>query len=542
MTTPAALPASANAPLPAAIAALATRASEALARGRPDEAVAPLDEALSLLPGHPQLLRLCGLLEYARGHVGNAIGLLEQAQRLQPQDAATLNDLGSALARAGRLDEAIAMFRHAATLQPQRLDARINLGRALDQHGDAAAALRAFDEALAIDPHHLAVRVLRADSLKTLGRIAEAQAALRAVVSDDADCAPAWIALANIGALRGDRAGLAKIARLHAKPNNAPAQRIELAFAYASVLESAALFAHAHAVFVEANAAKRRSVSWNAEAVSALIDAILAAFASAPIEASSSSRGSAMIFLVGMPRSGSTLAEQILAAHPEVAGGGEREEIAALLQVESRRRGARFPDWVGAAADADWARLGDEYLARTARWRADRTRLTDKTLANWQTVGAIRRMLPGARIVHCVRDPLETCWSCYKHHFGEAQFFTYAVDELAAFFHDSQRAMRVWNERHPGVIHVHRHEDLLDDPERSVRSLLAHCGLSFDPACLRSHEVEREVHTASSVQVRLPLQRTMPLAERYGELLDPLRRALATAASGSVTEDSARGS
>ena len=237
-----------------------------------------------------------------------------------------------------------------------------------------------------------------------------------------------------------------------------------------------------------------------------------------------------------MPRSGSTLAEQIIAAHPSAKAGGETGLIAQILQAESSRRRVRFPYWVVDATDADWSRLGDSYLARIEEAKGDAALFTDKTLTNWQTLGAIRRMLPGSHIVHCLRDPLETAWSCYKHNFSADQLYSYDFAELAAFFADSQRAMGAWTERHPGWIHRHRHEDLLANPESATRALLAATGLPFHPACLRFHEAEGEVRTASAAQVRAPLSADMSIAVRYGALLDPLRDALA--ARGIVTRAS----
>lgn len=509
-----------------AAAALAQRAQHALERGAYADAVQPLNEALQLHREHPELLRLCGLLEQSQGRVANAIALFTRVRALRPQDAQVANHLGAALALAGQIDAATAAFREATRLDPALLDAWFNLGRALDLRGDSAAACAAFDGALELEPHHQPSRILRAESLKALGRLAEAETELRGVLKEDAESAPAWIALANLKAFRADGGDLDAVERVYASPRLAEIQRIDLGFAYGSMLEAAGRYAPAFEVFRAANAAKRKRVRWNAAAVSRLVDDILAAFAIESEPRTDATRGDAAIFLIGMPRSGSTLAEQILAAHPLVDGGGEREDVVQVLQQESKRRGARFPTWVAQADAADWARLGDEYLERTAAWRGARPFFTDKTLTNWQTLGAIRRMLPGAHIVHCLRDPLETVWSCYKHNFGEAQFFTYDIAELAAFFRDCTRAMREWTARYLGWIHAHVHEALLDDPQTEVRALIAHCGLEFDSACLRFHEVEREVRTASAAQVRQPLQRKAALAQRYGDLLDPLRRAL----------------
>lgn len=521
------------APLSPTAAALAQRAQQAIERGEWEAAVQPLNGALQLQPAHPELLRLSGLLEQGRGNVANAVALFDHLQRQFPYDGALANHLGAALAQAGQVAAAIAAFRRALELDPASIGAAYNLGRALDLTGDAAAALEAFDTALHIDSTHRPSRVLRAESLKQLGRLSEAERELREVLREAPDTVSAWVALANLRAFAPE--DLAAVARIHADPQLRETQRIDLGFTYGAMLEASGRYAEAFEALQAANAAKRRRVRWNAAAVSALVDEILAAFApsrerhevgAAAHEDGDANRGAGAIFLVGMPRSGSTLAEQILAAHPAVASGGEREDVVRILQQESKRRGQRFPTWVGAATAADWRRLGEEYLARCVAWRGDRPHFSDKTLTNWQTLGAIRRMLPGARIVHCVRDPLETAWSCYKQHFGDAQFFTYDLAELAAFSRNCARAMRIWNARYPGWIHSHVHEALLAEPEARTRALLAACGLDFDPACLRFHEVRREVHTASAAQVRKPLQRSAPLAERYGALLAPLRRLL----------------
>ena len=508
--------------LPPEVRILARQCQSALERGDLDEATTRLDEALTAAPTHPELLRLCGLAEHFQGRAENAIALLRKAASVWPDDGLIVSNLGTALAQRGDLDAAVRAFRRATELDPMLIDAWFNLGRALDMQHDAAGAFDAFGAVLELAPHHLPARILRAEALKTLGRLAEAEAELRLVLRDDPASVPAWVALTN---MKSHRAGdVAALDRLHRDDRLTPAERTDIGFALGGVLEADARYDEAFAVLRDANAAKRATFAWDAVGVTRLIDDILDAFTGPPDAVDDRGRG--IVFFVGMPRSGSTLAEQILAAHPSVTAGGETGWIAALLQSESVRRGARFPHWVGEATDEDWTRLGNEYMSRVAMQRTPDTLFTDKTLTNWQTLGAVRRMLPGARIVHCLRDPLETAWSCHKHNFAGEQLWSYDVSELAAFFGDCTRAMRVWNERHPGWIHAHRHEDLLADPEGGTRALLAACGLAFDPACLRFHDAEREVRTASAAQVRRPLRDTA-IAAGYGAALDGLREALA---------------
>ena len=231
--------------------------------------------------------------------------------------------------------------------------------------------------------------------------------------------------------------------------------------------------------------------------------------------------------------------EQILASHPQVHGAGELADLGRVVEAEGARRGVAFVAWAEVASDADWRRLGDAYLLATARWRAQKPFVTDKLLGNWRYVGAIRRMLPGARIVVCRRDPVETAWSCFRQAFGGGgtQDFSYDLDSIAAFMHDFELAMRHWRALYPRRIHTQVYEALQSDMEMQTRELLAFCDLDFDPACLRFHENRRHVRTMSAAQVREPLRRDTAQAARYGELLDPLRAALVRARGSAAAID-----
>ena len=506
---------------------LALESQASIQRGEYAHALTLLDEAMAKFPQHPELLRLRGLIELHEGRGAQAIALLRSAATSRPRDALIHGNLGAALAQSGDIDAALRSFERATELDPTQVDAWFNLGRARELRDDAAGAHAAFSAVLELDPRHQPARILRAEAAKTLGQIAEAESELRAAVRSDPASVSAWVALIGLKSFAANDDELRAMERLYSSDALPPTHRIDLGFAYASALESAGQYPPAFGVFAAANAAKRATIRWSAPAVSALVGDILAAFERTDRASSVPARcGGDIVFFVGMPRSGSTLAEQILAAHPRVTGGAETGFVAKILQGESQRRGQRFPRWVALATDADWNRLGEDYLARIAPLRRAEMLFTDKTLTNWQTLGAIRRMLPDARVIHCRRDPLETAWSCYKHNFATDQLYSYDIAELAAFFKDCERALRVWKARHPDWIGDHRYEDLIVNPEAAVRALLAHCGLEFDPACLKFHEVERDVRTASAAQVRRPLHRDTAVARHYGALLDPLRRAL----------------
>jgi len=276
---------------------------------------------------------------------------------------------------------------------------------------------------------------------------------------------------------------------------------------------------------VRANALVRARVPWNAATFSAGVGEVLAAFAE-PAQAADA-QGGEMIFIVSLPRSGSTLTEQILAAHAQVDGGDERVDLFEVINAECRRRGQPLARWAPRASAAEWTRLGQEYLQRSARWRGTGTRATDKLPGNWLWLGAALAMLPGARVVDCRRDLLETAWSCFCHLFTiGTQDFSFDFASIGAYARDYVRAMAQWCAQYPQRIRTQSYEALIADPESQTRELLAFCGLDFDPACLRFHDAPRSVRTASASQVREPLRRDTARTAAYGVLLDPLRHEL----------------
>lgn len=513
--------------LPVHLVVVAEQTMRALERNDTGRALSELERVGGVISGHPELLRLRGFALLQRGDVGAALECLLEAAERAPADALIACQLGVALARSGDLAAAEASFGRAVDLDPQLPEAWYNLGCARDSLGDSSAARQAFERTLALQPEHVAARLRRAEMLKVLGDIDEAERELRVLLARDAESVPAWVGLTNLGTFRPTAAELDGLIKFHASERVPQTQRIDLAFALASLLEREGDYPTAHRLFLQANNAKRKQVSWNAAAFSELMDALLDSRAQASESAGNDERGRGLVFLVGMPRSGSTLVEQMLSAHPEVQGGGERNVIAQVLQAESRRRGKRFPAWLPEARPSDWSRLGDEYLA-SCGWRATQQRyFTDKTLPNWQTLGAIRRMLPASRILYCIRDPLEMLWSCFKHHFDGAQLFTYDLDELVAYWRECERAMDAWMSRWPGWIRPVVHEDLLDAPDRCLRDVMLHCGIPFDARCLDFRANAREVRTASAAQVRQPLRKDLGAARRYGALLDDLRARMA---------------
>ena len=515
--------------LPATTQRLLRRGEQWLAQGEFGYAELTLNQALAQAPDHPEILRLLGAALHGLLRHAEAIDVFRRAETTWPDDALIQNHLGSALGDSSDYAGAVMHFRRAAELAPESVDIRLNLAKALEKSGDTEASLAAIEETLRLAPKHLEAQVLRADALRTLGRIDEATTAFRTIIQRDRDAIGAWVGLVNLKTFRPDENDLAELKRLQTTPSLAEHQRTAIGFAYGIALEANERYAEAYEAFTGAAATRRRRVTWNAKVAHGIVDRIASAFETAPADASDPSLGNEVIFVTSMPRSGSTLTEQVLAAHSQVEGAGEIGDLVRLLKAESMRRGSDFPAWVPAATPADWARLGHEYVAGTARLRTRKPRFTDKSILNWQLLGAARAMLPGARFVNVQRDALETCWSCFKHDFGIGQPFTYDFDDLAAYLHDYDRTLALWRRLYPADVYEQSYEELVRRPEEQIRALLEYCRLPFEPACLRPQDAQRSVRTASAAQVRGELRTDTARADRYGALLDPLRRAIAGA-------------
>ena len=383
----------------------------------------------------------------------------------------------------------------------------------------------ALEKSLQLDPALIAARGSLGDVYRSMGDVERAAASYRACLSDPMQAPRAWHRLANLKTVRLSLDDAKTLRSLYETPTLADADRVAVGYALMKALEDQRRYDEAFAQLDRVSRLQRSRVTWDASAFSDSVTHIQNAFAT--IEPRESSFGSEAIFIVSMPRSGSTLLEQMLGSHPAIAAGGERQELERVLDAESQQRRLPFAQWVTLATDDDWHRLGAEYLQRTERCRAGKPRFTDKGLNNWFYVGAAARMLPGARFVDCRRDALETCLSCYRQLFSFGNAFSYDVSELAAYRHDYDRLTRFWHQRDPQRLFALSYEGLTQSPEAQMRELLDFLDLPFDAAVLDFHTSQRPVHTFSAAQVRQPLQTDTARASLYGRALDPLRAALA---------------
>lgn len=504
-------------------------AAEHLAADRLAETLAALSPVLAAHAQHPEALRLLGIVLHKSGQPHDAIDAYRQALQTAPDDALLWNNLGSAQRAAGDGDGAADSFRRAAELAPQLAAAWYNLGKMYKTQGRLELARPSLERALQCDRTHVPARVTLGETLRSLGEVDAAVVVFEQAIRDEPRAGGAWYALADLKTYRFNASQASCLQQLLADDGLSDEQHVFIGFAAAKALDDLGRYDEAYAALVDANRRKRESFTgWDSAALAQHYERIGAAFlqpAPPPLDAQ---LGAEAIFIVSLPRSGSTLTEQILAAHSHVDAAGEMPDLAQILDAESARRGSVFPHWVERATAADWDRLGREYLQRSLRWRGAAARFTDKSLANWPLVGAIRRMLPAARIVNCRRDPVENCLSCFRQLFAQSHEYSYDLHDMARQWRSYDRLSRQWAAQFPGHVFDSAYELLVREPERYIPTLLTFCGLAFEAACLEPHRVQRSVRTASAAQVRQPISATRARAIRYPAAEKILRGALAS--------------
>jgi tetratricopeptide (TPR) repeat protein len=369
--------------------------------------------------------------------------------------------------------------------------------------------------------------------LKTVGRQEDSIAAYRAALAAEPALGEVWWSLANLKTVRFSDEDVGAMEAALESGATSGEDRYHLHFALGKAMEDAARWEESFRHYAEGNRLRKAELDYDMADMRGLVDRIIARFTPDFLAARARQGHPARdpIFILGMPRAGSTLTEQILASHPMVEGTMELPDIPAMALREGREGGGGPLGWTDALADMTperLAALGAEYLDRTRIQRkTDKPLFIDKLPNNWTYLGFIHLILPNATIIDARRDPMDCCFSNFRQHFARGQAFSYDLADMGGYYADYVRLMRNFDAVLPSRVHRVIHERLVDDPESEVRRLLDHVGLPFDPACLRFHENDRAVRTASSEQVRRPINRDgMDRWRHYDAWLGPLRDAL----------------
>jgi tetratricopeptide (TPR) repeat protein len=490
---------------PADPLALMLLADVALACKHPPTAGECFDAVLARVPSWPP------------ARAGRAMVLLETGQRVQG-----MTNLEAILASAPGYYPAL------------RLKAA-----ELAREGRFEQALACFEQIIARNPEDVESGLHRGAMLQTLGRHDEAAAAFQHCTEIRGTYGEAWWALANLKRYEFSVGETMRMEAALATPQLGDVDRIHLDFALGTARASAGDAAAALRHFSRGNALRRKGLPDEAPAYAAYVQRCRAQHTSQYFAARKDCGNDAPdpIFIIGMPRSGSTLVEQILASHPQVEG---TRELTEMLEIASHLAGTEYafdsPTWPWALGNLDNAALralGGEYLERTRQYRSSgRPLFTDKMPNNWLHVALIHLALPRARIIDVRRHPMACGWSNFRQHFTYGQFFTYDLGEMGACYREYVRLMAHYDAVLPGRIHRVNYEKLVTEPEAQVRALLDYCGLPFDERCLRPHETQRAIATPSAAQVQQPIYDNELEAWRaYEQWLKPLRDALGDVAT-----------
>ena len=495
----------------------------ALNENRLDVAERILKPYLKDDPFDAKAIRMLAELAGRIGRWRDAENLLRRAVELAPGWTAAKANLALVLGRTGRPAEALELLEDVFEEGPEDLGHWNLKAASLGRVGDFEEAIRLYEGVLERAPGQPRVWVSYGHMLKTVGRLGDGIAAYRRAIALEPTLGEAWWSLANLKTVKFDEPDLDAMAQALAQPL-ADSDRLHLDFALGKALHDAGRPDEAFAHYAAGNALRVKSAPYDRTRISGIVDRCIAAFTA---DAFAGRPGGCdapdPIFIVGMPRAGSTLIEQILSSHSLVEGTSELPD----LPVLARKPGA-YPDGVLGVSGQERRSLGEEYLKRAVvQRRTAKPFFIDKLPNNWLFVPFIQLVLPKAKIIDARRHPLGCCLSNFRQQFARGQDFTYDLADLGQYYSDYVRLMAHIDEVLPGRVHRVIYEQMVEDTEGEIRRLLDYCGLEFEPQVLEFYKTERAVRTPSSEQVRRPIYREATEEWRaYEHHLGPLKEAL----------------
>jgi tetratricopeptide (TPR) repeat protein len=493
---------------------------------------------------HPEAMRLLAKIGMAHGILDDAETLLAAALMLAPDHRAARHDYAQVLVQRHKYREARTEIQQLLEADPVNPDYRSLAATAAMGLGEQDKAIAIYRGMLAELPASADVHLWLGHALKTVGNLPEAIDAYRAAAAARPDFGDAYWSLANLKTYRFDEAEIARMRAEEAAPATVLEDRYHLCFALGKALEDRDAIDESWYFYDRGNALKRSESHYRPD-VFETNTRKQGEICTPAFFRSRAGWGAAQcdpIFIVGLPRSGSTLIEQILASHSMVEGTQELAEIQrVVLELQGRDPDLDDPRYPGVLADMsadEFLRLGVKYLADTQVYRSGKAHFIDKMPNNFRHIGLIHLMLPNAKIIDARREPMACCFSNLKQLFAQGQEFAYSAEDIARYYRTYLALMQHWDEALPGrVLRVH-HEDVVADLESSVRRILDYCGLPFEQACVDFHKTERSVRTPSSEQVRQPIFRDgLDQWRKFEPYLAPLKEALGDALTRYRDED-----
>jgi tetratricopeptide (TPR) repeat protein len=501
--------------------------------GRPEEAITHYEQALAIMPGYAEAHSNLGNVLQELDRPEDAINYYKQALAIMPNYAEAHSNLGNALKDLGRQEEAISHYEQALAIKPDFAMAHYNLGIALDELGRPEQAISRYEQALAIKPDYAEAHNNLGFALQELGRRDEAIAHYEQALAIKPDYAAAHLHLSMIIPKQEQ---VPVIEKLLEKPSLVEVDASHYQFALGNIYNDGEMFDKAFEHYNKANELKRLSITYNSQNYSVYVDRLIKTYSRDYFEeiSASGSDSELPVFIVGMPRSGTTLVEQILSSHPQVYGAGELVIIEGIEKTITNEIGASssYPECMSLLDDAATEKFSAKYLKEIGANSKNATRITDKNPGNFHRIGLIKTLFPKARIIHCQRDALDTCTSIFFNYFVEGNEYSFDLKELGQYYLDYDRLMAHWGNLFPNDILAVQYEALVMNQEKISRQFIEHIGLEWDERCLDFHLSKRAVRTASSVQVRQPIYtHSINRWKHYEKQLAPLLAILHRASS-----------
>lgn len=499
--------------------------------GRSAEAEQLYREALRLNPDYAGGRINLGMLYAARGDYLRALPEFDAALRLERGSFAAWFNRAAALQQLARREESLQSYRHAAVAAKADPDLQLMVASALREAGEVEESLRCHEQALKLAPGYAPAENSLGNLLGMQGDLVAAERHYRHALTLQADYAGAYYNLADVKKLTPADPAWDGLMRLSGRaPELPPEEAIPLHFALGRVWDGQKDYAQAFAHLDAGNRLKRASLHYDEARQARFFQEFAGVFGADFIGARRLDGSDARpVFIVGMPRSGTTLVEQILASHPEVHGAGETHALRNVLREDlpPDEGDYRLPGQLAELEPEGFRRAAARYSRYLDSLAPRAARITNKLPGNMVFVGLVSLLYPEARIIHCSREPLDTCLSCYSKLFTTGHPFSYEQGELGRFYRMYERLMHHWRLALPGRMLELRYEELVSDLEGQSRRLIAHLDLPWDEACLRFHESARAVRTASLAQVRRPIYKdSVGRWKNYEKELAPLKEAL----------------
>jgi len=500
-------------------------------QGNLDEAVACYGRALDLKPDFPEAYNNLGNALKAKGKLDEAVACYRQALQQKPDFAEGHNNLGNALRDQGKLDETIACYRQALQLKPDFTEAHNNLGNALRDQGKLDQTIACYRRALELKPDYADVHFNLAHAYRDLGRFDEAKREYSAVLRLKPGDVKTYYSLSLIHHFTpADQSTLEELEAAAARRDLSLFERRQLHFALGKAYDDLGQYDRAFSHFHEANELARPD--FDRSQFVRLVERMEAWFPRSRFAAGGDSGNPSQlpIFIVGMPRSGTTLVEQIIASHPQVYGCGEVVETETMANDLWGDRLAEpvVPPPPPGLEPQRLAQMAAAYLQRRQAVSGNVLRITSKMPTNFLYLGLIALLFPKARVIHCRRDPRDTCLSCYFTDFKKSPPYHHRLEDLGFYYRYYERMMNHWRAVLPLPMLEVQYEELVDRTEELSRQMIDFCGLAWDDRCLRYYENRRPVQTSSVWQVRQPIYTTsINRWKHYVQHLQPLLDALA---------------